>query len=89
MPPGAHGDPSMGQSVYGSGGPLNNKDPRADPELSSRIERLLQAEMMNYRAGIDPSVGSHGWSSSSGAAGLSTNLIYPILFFMPDKRSVN
>ena len=36
------------------------KDPSRDPELSSKIERVLQAEMMTMRAGIDPAVG--GWS---------------------------
>ena len=42
------------------GASVRCKDPSRDPELSSKIERLLQAEMMTMRAGIDPAVG--GWS---------------------------
>ena len=36
------------------------KDPSKDPELSSKIERLLQNEMMTMRAGIDPATGRMG-----------------------------
>ena len=62
LPPGSSTDP-MGASV-------RCKDPSRDPELSSKIERLLQAEMMTMRAGIDPAVG--GWSGGGGTPGRPT-----------------